>query len=455
MRKILFLLAISGLFLTVSPGQGTATWYYHPELEIQFSPQDTALSNPFLCTTDSSGNLWLISSTSTSLDAHDALYKAAPGDTVFTLIDDYSDDADVHSTRGITNIGNDIYVMCRSTSQYISFMYRYPDGNFSERTRHDQQGYGTYVYGIDATRDAYIFGGIIYQGPRIRGYDYTPDADPFGHYIPYECDSRDPGGPSATGEDAIRDVAVIPEGDYFDPATPVYTSRNSLPDGNTGGVTKWTGGVQDSLTGYEGVSIDDASSFLRWTRYVPNGLTCDRAGHLYAVGTDTTRRWVKVFQIDGNWATQVAELPSSTSGDIPDPEGAPLAVPEDVALSPDENTAYVIDLGANRCFVFTTSEEVQIDPGANPTVAEFELLPAYPNPFNPVTHLTYRLPRRSLVTIELYDLKGHHIRTLQKRFQSSGQHRYTWDARQLPSGIYFYTIATENVIKGGKIVLLK
>ncbi len=132
MRRIL--LTVTMLSLMVIFGFGQDTWYYHPELEIQFSSQDTALSNPFLCTTDSSGNLWLISSTSTSLDAHNALYKAAPGDTVFTLIDDYSDDADVHSTRGITNIGNDIYVMCRSTSQYISFMYRYPDGNFSERT---------------------------------------------------------------------------------------------------------------------------------------------------------------------------------------------------------------------------------------------------------------------------------------------------------------------------------
>ena len=452
MKKLVSIVIIFVVLLPLLFAQ-EPTWIYTPHWNIQFSSSDR-FNNPFECATDSAGNLWVISSTSTSVDAINALYMAAPGDSIFTLVDDYSDESDMHSTRGITTIGNDIYVMCRSVQTYISFMYRYPDGDPEQRTLHNQVGYGTYVYGIDASKDNYIFGGIIYQGPKIRVYDYSEDADPFGHYVAPDCINRDPGGPSATGEDAIRDVALVPDGDYFNTETPVYTSRNSLQDGNTGGVTKWTGGTQDNPENYSGVSLEDADSFLRWTRYVPNGLTVDQDGRLWAVGTDSTRRWVKVFQVDGSWASQVNELPSSTSGDIADPNGAPFNVPEDVALSPDGNVAYVIDVGDHICYTFVNSA-VAIEDENVEIVSEFRIDSVFPNPFNPATKISFTLPGKSTIHLRVYDLKGNQLRNIEREYSKAGHYRLGLEMSDCKSGIYLYTIESNFGIVSDKITLLK
>jgi len=450
MRSILMITLV--IFSFLSFGNAQDSWYYHPELNIHFSTEDS-LANPFLCTVDSTGNFWVLSSTSTTLNAINALYKASPGDTVFTLIDDYTTEVDVHSARGITAIGNDIYVFLRSTTLYLSFAYGYQDGDSAERTIYNQSGYGTYVYGCDATRDGFIFGGIIYQGPKIRVYDYSGNSTPVGHYVSPDCINKDPGGPSPAGADVIRDVAVMKSGNYFDSNTPVYTSRNSLPGGNQGGVTKWTGGTQDNPENYAGVSLEDADSFLKWTSYVPNGLTIDMQGRLWAVGTDSSRRWVKCFDVDGSWATQVAELPSSTSGDIADPGGAPLEIPEDVALSPDNNTAYVIDVGTKMCYVFTTSQ-TEIAPILS-IATDFKLFPAYPNPFNPQTTIRFYLPSATNVTLTVYDMVGSPVRTLMNEICSAGVQYVTFNAADLASGIYLLKLQTIYGQRQSKVLLMK
>jgi hypothetical protein len=236
----------------------------------------------------------------------------------------------------------------------------------------------------------------------------------------------------------------------------VYTSRNSALSGEkTGGVTKWTGGVQDSLTGYSGQSIEDVGGYLKWTSKVPNGITCDSQGRLWAVGTDSSRRWVKVFQIDGNWATQVTKLPSSTSQDVAESEGAPLMVPEDVALSPNENMAYVIDHGAKKAFVFSTSPTAVQFSNKRNQADDFELNPAYPNPFNPETNISFRISGKSKVNISLYNMQGQLLRSIKNKIYQAGTHRVKINAADLASGIYIYKVKTKFGSRSEKITLLE
>ena len=79
----------------------------------------------------------------------------------------------------------------------------------------------------------------------------------------------------------------------------------------------------------------------------------------------------------------------------------------------------------------------------------------YPNPFNSTTHIEYGLPRASRVTIEIFDLLGRRVSVLVKQRQKAGYHRIDFDARQLPSGIYFYRMQASNVQIIRKMVLLK
>jgi hypothetical protein len=85
----------------------------------------------------------------------------------------------------------------------------------------------------------------------------------------------------------------------------------------------------------------------------------------------------------------------------------------------------------------------------------FALLQNYPNPFNARTIIRYSLPLDSDVTIEIYDILGRNVETLVSGYRSAGPHSITWDAEDVPSGVYFARLETENAPENVKMVLLK
>jgi hypothetical protein len=85
----------------------------------------------------------------------------------------------------------------------------------------------------------------------------------------------------------------------------------------------------------------------------------------------------------------------------------------------------------------------------------FALSQNYPNPFNPSTIIKYSLPSVSKVTIKIYNLLGQEIKTLVNKTESAGDHQITFNAGNLPSGIYLYRIQAGDFIQTRKMVLLK
>ncbi len=89
----------------------------------------------------------------------------------------------------------------------------------------------------------------------------------------------------------------------------------------------------------------------------------------------------------------------------------------------------------------------------------FRLLQNYPNPFNPTTTITYSLAEKSNVKLTIYDILGRQIQTLFEGQQNSGTHTYRFNASNLSSGIYFYTMEAndgERTYKDvKKMILLK
>ena len=79
----------------------------------------------------------------------------------------------------------------------------------------------------------------------------------------------------------------------------------------------------------------------------------------------------------------------------------------------------------------------------------------YPNPFNPVTNITYRLPEHVNVQIIVYDLSGKLIKTLINEFQTPGYHSVNWDADNLPSGVYLIRMDSGDFTQTQKVVLVK
>ena len=92
--------------------------------------------------------------------------------------------------------------------------------------------------------------------------------------------------------------------------------------------------------------------------------------------------------------------------------------------------------------------------------SEFTLGQNYPNPFNPVTRLDYLLPRRSDVSIRVYNMLGQEIITLLRQEQPYGKYSVSWNGldkygKQVASGVYFTELKSRNIRRVTKMLLLK
>jgi len=86
---------------------------------------------------------------------------------------------------------------------------------------------------------------------------------------------------------------------------------------------------------------------------------------------------------------------------------------------------------------------------------QFCLYSNYPNPFNPSTTIKYDIPRQALVQLKVYNVLGKEIATLVNKEQLAGTYSVKFDALNLASGIYFYTIKAGNYTTSKKMLLLK
>jgi hypothetical protein len=80
---------------------------------------------------------------------------------------------------------------------------------------------------------------------------------------------------------------------------------------------------------------------------------------------------------------------------------------------------------------------------------------AVPNPFNPVTRISYYLPRDEFVELSIFDVAGRLVRELVAQKQSAGEHIVKWNADGISSGVYFYRLKAGNQTLTKKMVLLK
>ncbi len=101
---------------------------------------------------------------------------------------------------------------------------------------------------------------------------------------------------------------------------------------------------------------------------------------------------------------------------------------------------------------FVYSSEVEVDVAV---VTSFALDQNFPNPFNPSTSISYRLPEASDVVVKIYDVMGNEVATLVNGRQDAGAHQVVFDAAKLSSGSYIYSIKAGNFSATKKMILMK
>ena len=91
---------------------------------------------------------------------------------------------------------------------------------------------------------------------------------------------------------------------------------------------------------------------------------------------------------------------------------------------------------------------------------DFALNQNYPNPFNPQTNVSFDLPKAQHVSLEIYNILGQHVQTLADGSYEAGRYTYTWNGTNdngvnVPSGIYFYSLRTDEFSKTNKMMLIR
>ncbi len=87
---------------------------------------------------------------------------------------------------------------------------------------------------------------------------------------------------------------------------------------------------------------------------------------------------------------------------------------------------------------------------------EYKLEQNYPNPFNPVTNIKFELPIESKVTIIVYDVIGRKIaKLINNEIKQAGSHVVQFNGKNFASGIYFYTLKTNDFVETKRMMLIK
>ncbi|MFH1196473.1 MAG: FG-GAP-like repeat-containing protein [bacterium] len=103
----------------------------------------------------------------------------------------------------------------------------------------------------------------------------------------------------------------------------------------------------------------------------------------------------------------------------------------------------------NKTIATNISDDTQI------SETSYELNQNYPNPFNNTTVFSWRLAVGSEVTLKMYNVLGKEVAVLVDENQSAGLHNIVFDASQLSSGVYYYTLRADKYFCTKKLILIK
>jgi|GEM_PF-1299149 len=100
-------------------------------------------------------------------------------------------------------------------------------------------------------------------------------------------------------------------------------------------------------------------------------------------------------------------------------------------------------------------ETSAVEEWVSSTPAKFNLAQNYPNPFNPATKIAYSLPNSGYVTLKVFNTIGTEVKSLISSYKNAGSYEVNFDAGNLPSGIYFYSLSFGNEVITNKMMLIK
>ena len=144
-----------------------------------------------------------------------------------------------------------------------------------------------------------------------------------------------------------------------------------------------------------------------------------------------------------------------------------LKIGYDIMIDAGDKMEWVLSSDSGDRFVLEGTGEIRVPSEQKfalnriPVIPEmFTLHQNFPNPFNPITTLSYDLPRDSDVRLSIFEMLGNRVATLVSTYQKAGYKNVIWNATDsmgipVSAGVYLYQIEAGEFVKTRKMVLLK
>ena len=159
----------------------------------------------------------------------------------------------------------------------------------------------------------------------------------------------------------------------------------------------------------------------------------------------------------------VSGTSNDVAGELVDAFGTVVDVNNGTSSNPFTLTApgpgtYIVNAGHNSPLKWdSASVSITVtDVGENPSnPSAFKLYDNYPNPFNPSTTLRYSIPEASFTSVKIYDALGNEVSSLVNETKPAGTYEVEFNASDLSSGIYYYTLNAVSFSETKKMILMK
>ena len=152
-----------------------------------------------------------------------------------------------------------------------------------------------------------------------------------------------------------------------------------------------------------------------------------------------------------------AVRPPAVNGVASPPGATNLAYPQSLFVDSRNGNIWIADFDNHRIVRFDVSSLTGV--GESPpslTAEDYTLGQNYPNPFNPATTITFALRNTGPATVKVYDLLGREVATLFDAVATARTpYSLSFDATNLPSGMYFYTLRSEGRSEVRKMGVVK
>jgi Uncharacterized protein related to plant photosystem II stability/assembly factor len=186
--------------------------------------------------------------------------------------------------------------------------------------------------------------------------------------------------------------------------------------------------------------------------------------HGLAISTDSGTTWVRKILVNPGYQLRDIKLDFAT--------GKGMLIGDTVLVTNDwfNTTQGQSGVHGNSCFllpdqsgwiidsagvVFRNNHVTKVEIVNNAVPHGYVLYQSYPNPFNPVTAISYTLPQKGMVSLTIVNLLGQEMATLVNSEQLAGTYKITFNASHLSSGVYFARLKSGSYNGVQKMILSK